>query len=393
MPVTFACADKKVEKLDSKLFKSFVHTIQKDLEQFPGKSLLRTGKESAAYYIYKNLLSNGAKVNFGVFGDDEDNKVPEPVLKFNRCNGFVFGAIEAYNQHHKFEISPDVLWLTIIAQYNYFQQRYAEETRELYVAHEGKKTLTVQADGNIMNFDSSLMISLFSDAIKDNIKDGNFVDWVVPNFTTTTPLDVFVSKAMMMSVLQKYFEFRFELCCGIPEYTIKGEKKDWEDIRKRLDYLDVLDAFLKTKGCKGYNGELGLWAPMLKEVISHFIEVFDGKIDLEFWNCICSHYGGGSGPSLTSGWISVFNCFDEDGKYIGNVFNDSWRRIKNSKWPIINDNDLVNAVTSVPVTIDDNGEKEYKCTLYAGIFKFETDNNYETVIPKSNYVLICDSVN
>ena len=379
MPITFRCADKKVEKLYTKHFTSFKSSIEKSLSStFPERNLLRLGRDSE-YSIYNDILENGTP-----------GKNQESTVKFNRCNGFVYGAISAYNNHNKLEISPDVYWLTIIAQFNYFQQRFAEEMRELYVSHEGKKTLTVSSSGSIHTFSADEMIDLFTSAIKDNIKDGEFVHWVQPNFTTTTPLDLFVSGAMLMSTMQKYFDFRFELECGIPEYTILGEKADWEKIMDKLRYFDVLHEFLTTKGCKEYKGELRAWNSMLKEVTSHFIKAFDGDHTPDFWNCICAHYGGGSGPSYTSGWISVFNCFNSDGKYIGSKFSDSWRRIENSKWPIINDNDLVNAVTTVPVIIDDNGICEYTCTLFAGIFRYVTDKECETVIPETNYVLICD---
>ena len=260
------------------------------------------------------------------------------------------------------------------------QLRYAEEFRELYVDHEGQKELIIYMNGTLRTLDSDRMIDLFSKAIQDNIKPGDFIDWIVPNFTTTKPLDVVVSKAMLMSTMQKYFLFTCMLECGIPKYTILGEKEDWAKIYEKLNYFIKLDEMLKNKKADKYNGELLRWANLLKDIITQFMNVFDGKIDLEFWNTICSFHTVGSGSSEMSGWIATFSCINQDG-----LFNLPRKRT----WPCIDEHE--NAVTTVPVKINDSGI-EYDCSLYAGLFGFETDETCTKVIPKSNYVLISNGL-
>ena len=392
MPVNFKCAKNEIVTMCDKNFKSFRNKINEDLKNLPSKKLLRIGAEDK-YFIGRQLISQ--KDTNNNWFSDESKKLEnseEIVIDFNRCNGLVFGAIEAYNKHHIMTFDPTKVWLTILAQYNFFHERFAEDLRELFVNHEGKKELVVTISGNIQTFDANEMLDLFSLAIDGNIKKGDFTNWVTPNFTTTQPIDIFTSKAMLMSVLQKYFDFKCQLMCGIPEYNILGEKDDWLKIIEKLDYFHQIDICLTSRNVKGYGGELTMWYPMLKEVLREFVNVFDNNPNLEFWNTICHHISGGSGPSYLSGWISVFNCFDNEGKYLGDKKSDVYRGIKNNKWPLIDTNDLQNAITSVPVIINDNFHTEYNCSLFAGVFGFNTNDKSNTVIPQSNYVLISNEI-
>ncbi|KAH9104508.1 hypothetical protein LEN26_008237 [Aphanomyces euteiches] len=54
-------------------------------------------------------------------------------------NGFVFGAIQAYNQHHNLIIRPDDVWLAIMVQFGFFVNGNAETLRDSLVKHQGQK--------------------------------------------------------------------------------------------------------------------------------------------------------------------------------------------------------------------------------------------------------------
>ena len=178
----------------------------------------------------KDNYYNSDKVKIeGYFGGNKN--------LFQRNNGLLFGAIEAYNNHHNMTFDPTKVWLTILSQYNFFHQRYAEQLRKLYVNHEGQQEIKLFLAGDINTFDDDDMLNKFSDAISGNIKDGEFTNWVIPNFTTTQPIDVLTSKAMLMSVLQKYFDYKVYLKCGIPEYIILGEKDDWLKLSEKLTFF------------------------------------------------------------------------------------------------------------------------------------------------------------
>jgi hypothetical protein len=75
--------------------------------------------------------------------------IKESELPYMCCtsNGFVYGCLEAYNQHHNLVIRPDDVWITIMAQFAVYVDNHNEEMRAHFVSHEGKKELTVQAAG------------------------------------------------------------------------------------------------------------------------------------------------------------------------------------------------------------------------------------------------------
>ncbi len=52
-------------------------------------------------------------------------------------NGFVQGAIKAYNQHHHFIIRPEDVWFAILTQFSCYVNAYSEELRDKFVAYEG----------------------------------------------------------------------------------------------------------------------------------------------------------------------------------------------------------------------------------------------------------------
>jgi Domain of unknown function (DUF4419) len=67
---------------------------------------------------------------------------------------------------------------------------------------------------------------------------------------------------------------------------------------------------------------------MLRVVLTRFVNSFDifgenssnSKEDkkemIEFWNKMACYYGGGSGPTYLSGWITVFCPWDNEGKWM-----------------------------------------------------------------------------
>ena len=55
------------------------------------------------------------------------------------------------------------------------------------------------------------------------------------NFTTTTPNDRLVSQLILMSSVQKYFNFNTYIACGIPEVELLGTEQDWRNLIQKLE--------------------------------------------------------------------------------------------------------------------------------------------------------------
>ncbi|KAJ7654109.1 hypothetical protein DFH06DRAFT_994035, partial [Mycena polygramma] len=223
-----------------------------------------------------------------------------------RSNGFVDTIISAYNQHHALVLRPDDVWIAILTQFNFYVNANAELLRANFVAHEGKKELTVRTAA----FDDfGLLAREMTALIEKNIVDPSLRAWALPDFSTTTLNDTTVSSIVLMATLKSYFEYVYcAICCGIPRVTLEGKRRDWEKILQRLEKL------------KEYGVETIAWYHLLVPVISRFVKAFDdsnGKSNIDFWQNVAHFEPGGSGPSYYSGWITAFCVFDDKGKWLG----------------------------------------------------------------------------
>merc|ERR1711948_196799 len=121
---------------------------------------------------------------------------------------------------------------------------------------------------------------------------------------------------------------------------------------------------------------------LLSPVLDQFVLAAEGKPDVGFWDCICSHRGGGSGPSYLSGWITVFACFTAKGNWQGDSCSRGNR--SGSSWPFIDTCLLPVGAVSVPVLVDDNGT-QYDTQMLAGQFAYDiVGDGQSTVQPRND---------
>ncbi|KAG8832675.1 hypothetical protein FRC17_000894 [Serendipita sp. 399] len=287
-----------------------------------------------------------------------------------RGNGFVGTVVEAYNRHHHLIIRPDDICVNT----------NAEALRSKFVAHEGKKELEIQASGSRYTVNFGKMATDMADLLKKNIVDDSLHEWVIPNFTTTTPNDVVICSVMLMSTLKKYFSYKFSTLCGIPSITLLGEKEDYLSILLRLDRLEE------------FGQEPSAFAHFLRPVIKEFANAFDYVKEEhtlpnpEFWGRICHRRSGGSGPTYLSGWITAFCVWGTEGKWQGGNLGDISKPLtedevsrlemnhfgpspplvlENMRYPVIDTGDIPNGFCQVDVLLDDNGAN-FDCLMVAG---------------------------
>ena len=58
-------------------------------------------------------------------------------------NSFYGAFVQAYNYHKDLILSPDDVWMQITLSFAKYIDKHAEEMRDMFVEHEGKKKLTV----------------------------------------------------------------------------------------------------------------------------------------------------------------------------------------------------------------------------------------------------------
>ena len=102
------------------------------------------------------------------------------------------------------------------------------------------------------------------------------------NFSTTTPNDRLVSQLILMSSVQKYFNFNTYIACGIPEVELLGTEKDWRDLISKLrDIRKVLAPISRPLGnISAYFDEIVL------PVYENLLDTFLGNPNKTWWNDI-----------------------------------------------------------------------------------------------------------
>ena len=265
-------------------------------------------------------------------------------------NGFVWAAYHAYSAHHHLVIRPEDVWFAILTQMSFYINAHAEELRSFFVDHEGQKELNAVHDVADFGFLAVQMTEL----IAKNVIDPELREWVMPSFTTTTADDKVVGAVLFMGAMQSYFSYKMSIDCGLPSVTLLGEVSDWIDILRRLDKIDLLGE------------EPRQFASMLRPIVRHMILSFESPTNGEvahFWNTIVHRHALFSGTDYLSGWLTAFCYWSETGetKRLGNrnvLFEDT-------KFPIVDIDDIPAGFASVPVKVDDRGDM-YQATMVAG---------------------------
>ena len=268
------------------------------------------------------------------------------------ANGFVHGAIRAYNNHHHLQNRPEDVRFAIISQLGFYINCHAEELRGLFVTHQGKKELVVTfPTGTRYTVDFGVFAEEMSRLVEENVVDPTLRQWVMPAFTTTTKQDNVIASILLMGVTQKYFDYECCCACGLPSVTLLGEKTDWELIHHRLDKLET------------FGVEPSQFCALLRPVLSRFVKSFDepaSEDTIDFWQRIAHYQWGGSGPSYYSGWITAFCFWNEDGKSLHAIpfpYGDrETLRLDGVAYHRVDSDEVPQGYSSVPVTVADNGD-------------------------------------
>jgi len=349
-PVTFFPSGKNSEKIKDKL--CYFPVAMTDLKE------------------YKQKISG--EVLF-ISGTSRDK-----VVQAEYSNGLVGCLFNAYNNHNEIMLRPEDFWCAVMTQFSAYVNANGEELRSKFVDFEGKKLLKVEGLGNMRTVPYDQMTIQMTEEISKNIKDQSLRDWILPNFTTTESKDKVVFSAIMMSSMQKYFDYKMCCMCGIPAVTLRGTPEDYIKLKEKVTRLAEFDL----------NGIMVKWLALLTPIFDQLIQASQGQPDLDFWNKVVQNISGGSGPSYISGWLSAFCCFNEDGKWMGDELSVKFyygKEVK-SDYPIIDTNDIPSGIVSVPITIVDIDRKEYQSRMIAGscLANLFTDRTYE---PRLDFML------
>ncbi|PVH99199.1 hypothetical protein DM02DRAFT_629596 [Periconia macrospinosa] len=302
------------------------------------------------------------------------NERLEKMQMYPRDHGLIRAAFTAYSYHHNLVIRPEDIWFAILTQFSFYVNKNAEELREYFVSHKGKKGLILKDSGQP---DQSLMCRNMTKLMDENIVDRKLREWILPSFTTTKVEDETVAAIIMMGTLQSYFEYIFDCStCGIPSVTLLGEKEDWEDIARRIEKL------------KTYGEEPARFGSLLKPILREMVASFDADntVKSTFWSRIVDHHGG-SGKDTIDGWITCFAFWNEEGKVLakfpgdgGSRFDHRWftrvdetlpERLRDVRGPELDMNEIPCCFVTVPVLYVSPELERIETKLFAGFAGFE----------------------
>lgn len=320
----------------------------------PGKILFRSQKIS--YTAHNSELDSLRENDNNYYNKYTDSSFSKSALPIH---GFVGMCFDAYNNHHNLIIRPEDVWMAIVTQLAFYINARSEQLRTTLVNHKNTKKLKV----TIMECSFTVASRCMGELLRQNITDPTLIDFILPDFSTTTDNDKDIFSMIAMATFKSYFSYIFHFMCGIPQVTLLGTKEDWMKLRQRANRL--LEFKIPDEN------QLERWTEILFPTLNQFVNTFDSP-DLDWWSKMCSRTSFGSGAESIQGWLIAFNAFNEDGKFL---YIRKSTKEKND-YPIVEIDSIVSCtITNNVHVIDDTRGEEYDCELHSGIIAADVVND------------------
>ncbi|KAK3291698.1 uncharacterized protein B0H64DRAFT_407764 [Chaetomium fimeti] len=331
-----------------------------------------------------------------------DNAPEAGVSVVPNKNGFVHTVIRAWQQDLHLRLRPDDIWLAILAQFSLFVNGNAEALRPIFVAHEGRPELVVDArPATVETVNLGVVAQQLAKQVKQNLKDPAIATTLLPSFTTTTPHDRATAAMVFLGAMKEYFSYGVRFGCSFPSVTLLGERSDWADMLKRVTWFGTID-----------HEETIEWTLRLTKVLEYMVASFDRPEDTDvksFWTHAVHETGADtSGNILTlSGWLTAFCWWGADGQRIKSFSDeelsryqlegepDGYRRLRLNgvEFPVIQRKKVPASVVKVPLTLYQDGLEPRKASLLAGSMGMQVigEDDETSVQPVSGWWLLSAS--
>lgn len=289
--------------------------------------------------------------------DAYDTRLTAASNVYPSTDSFVRGAIQAWGEHQHLVVRPDEVWFTILVQMNFYMNAHANDSdvRSKFVNHEGQEVIYIE------DWTWYQVLERFQYEIQARVKTDWLLDWIRPNFTTTTESDRMTANILMMGLMQAYFRFEGGIICGLPSVTLLGTKADWQAI---LDKVERIPSF---------GAEPTKYASRLRPILKRFVASFDAPDSSEtrsFWNTIVVTQQTnicGDPPIWLSGWITGFWFWDQDGRGVGQSDSGSLLKLDNVSYPRVDIRLIPVGYARVPFIMRDfNGTARFEAFVMAG---------------------------
>ena len=288
--------------------------------------------------------------------------------------------VKAFAEHRPIVLSPDIVWMMIGQGFSHYVNKNAEQLRDKLVYHQGKMTLQVCAEEDMLQRKANWepVLSDFFDSISKNSKD-DIASLITADFSTTGRIERMASQKLLMDVMKSYFEYEvIRIVCGIPSITLEGTPEDWQK---------VLD---KTRQLEKYG--LDWWVKDLTPILQEFVNASKGDIHTRFWQDIVMKFhpdqmtngirGCGGTPKIEpttqlDGWFLKFFPFNQKGRTPSTV-------------PYTFDK-MLPEVVKVPfkyIVMDGISSQTYLMEFWSGFVGVEEDEKTYALRPKIGWMVM-----
>lgn len=203
-------------------------------------------------------------------------------LVFPGGHGFFASCVLAFAQHLPLRLSPDHLWAVIVNGFARHVNRHAEELRDNFVNHQGKKDIVIIFCGAELGEGTSspdiwedYVFSEFSAKIAENLNNDEAYETLTSSFSTTTPTRQAAVDVVLMAAMKHYFNY-IMAGCGIPRIQLDGTLDDWIFLRDRTERLAQWMMPNST------HGDLWIYDIVLP-ILDEFVASYKGRVDYCFW--------------------------------------------------------------------------------------------------------------
>jgi hypothetical protein len=188
-------------------------------------------------------------------------------------SAFSSAILEAYNTHSDLILGPDDLWLVVQLKFSEWVNAHAEEVRNLFVSHEGKKKLLMLEPADVeerewgKNFFAAMHKLITEHLNRAEGHDKKASEVLLLGFSTTTDVHKMLSFAAIMDSFEAYFECGLRVCsCGFMNVTLLGTEQDWMRLTEKLE---ALRRMMATTG-------FALYLTRLRPIFANFLMSYRG---------------------------------------------------------------------------------------------------------------------
>lgn len=218
--------------------------------------------------------------------------------------------VKCFAEHRPLVLSPDMVWIVIAQAFSHYVNENAEQLRPLLVSHDGKTTLSVETNKDLLTEDAdweAIMLD-FEKQIAENSKK-DIAQTISADFTTSGVTERIASHITLMDAMKQYFEYVVHyIACGIPNITLLGTAEDWQKVHDKAMALEAYG--------------MGWWTKELDPILTEFVNAANGNANQSFWQDMVMKNtpdylrgGGCSNEKSTEldGWVLKLFPYDKDG--------------------------------------------------------------------------------